>query len=273
MDQGRHHRAKLGFVVLSMEQTVEDDVVSMRPAGVGVHFTRVRMSNGVTMAAVSAMSPHIFAASSLLLPDDRPDVLCYTCNAGTMVMGEAEVMQLMDPGHRARAVTTVMTGVVRALTALEAKRLAIVTPYTDEVNQVVQSFMSSYGFQFDGIRGMNIDKNSDIDRVTPSFIKRYAKLVQLSDVDAIFLCCGALRSLDIVQDLERETGRPVICSNQAMMWDCLRLAGVDDRIAGFGTLFDHSIDSHAAAVEKLRTTGIYSVIGRWAKAMLGTSGL
>ena len=36
---------------------------------------------------------------------------------------------------------------------------------------------------------------------------------------------------------EQEFGKPVVCSNQAMIWDCLRLAGIDDRIPGYGRLF------------------------------------
>lgn len=60
------------------------------------------------------------------------------------------------------------------------------------------------------------------------------------DADAIFISCGALRSIDVVDALERQLGKPVICSNQAMMWDMLRLAGVEDRIEGYGRLLrDH----------------------------------
>ena len=47
---------------------------------------------------------------------------------------------------------------------------------------------------------------------------------------------GALRPLDVVDVLERRLGKPVVCSNQAMVWDCLRLAGVEDRFEGYGAL-------------------------------------
>ena len=50
------------------------------------------------------------------------------------------------------------------------------------------------------------------------------------------MSCGALRTLDVVDALERRLGKPVVCSNQAMVWDCLRLAGVEDRIPGYGAL-------------------------------------
>ena len=54
------------------------------------------------------------------------------------------------------------------------------------------------------------------------------------------MSCGALRTLDVVDALEAEIGKPVICSNQAMIWETLRIAGIDDRIAGYGRLLkDH----------------------------------
>jgi maleate isomerase len=45
-DKGRHWWAKLGFVILAMEQTVEEDVYRLAPPGVGVHFSRIQMANG-----------------------------------------------------------------------------------------------------------------------------------------------------------------------------------------------------------------------------------
>ncbi|HUF43788.1 MAG TPA: ectoine utilization protein EutA, partial [Aestuariivirgaceae bacterium] len=57
---------------------------------------------------------------------------------------------------------------------------------------------------------------------------------------AIFVCCGALRTLDIVDELENRIGKPAIVSNQAMMWDCLRNAGIEDRIDGYGRLLQLS---------------------------------
>ena len=41
----------------------------------------------------------------------------------------------------------------------------------------------------------------------------------------------------IVETLENEVGKPVVVSNQAMFWNALRLAGIDDKIEGYGRLF------------------------------------
>ena len=57
------------------------------------------------------------------------------------------------------------------------------------------------------------------------------------EAEAIFISCGALRTLDIIDELEEEVGKPVVTSNQAMLWDTLRLAGIEDRLEGYGRLF------------------------------------
>jgi maleate isomerase len=102
-DRGRNWRAKLGFVVLAMEQTVEGDVFRMVPDGVGVHFARIAMSNDATLETLVTMAPAIGDTARLLLPYDKPTVLCYTCNSGAMVIGETECMRMLRDAHEAAA--------------------------------------------------------------------------------------------------------------------------------------------------------------------------
>ena len=100
--------------------------------------------------------------------------------------------------------------------------------------------MEDAGFEICEIRGLNLEKDSDMIRVRPDVIAELAASVDRPDADAVFISCGALRSIDAVDALEQRLGKPVICSNQAMMWDTLRLAGIKDRIDGYGQLLrDH----------------------------------
>ena len=73
-------------------------------------------------------------------------------------------------------------------------------------------------------------------RVAPDYIAEFALAQDRADADAIFVSCGALRTLEVVAEIEARAGKPVVCSNQAMIWDCLRLAGIDDRFEGYGRL-------------------------------------
>lgn len=57
-----------------------------------------------------------------------------------------------------------------------------------------------------------------------------------SGADLCFLSCTAIRVFDIIADLERDLGVPVMTSNQAMIWQCLREGGVRDPLPALGRL-------------------------------------
>ena len=56
------------------------------------------------------------------------------------------------------------------------------------------------------------------------------------EVEALFISCTGLRVSSIIAPLEEALGKPVVTSNQALAWQCLRLAGCDDAVEGFGRL-------------------------------------
>jgi maleate isomerase len=43
----------------------------------------------------------------------------------------------------------------------------------------------------------------------------------------------------VVEGLEQELGIPIFSSNTAMAWHCLRLGGCEDKVSGFGALFQN----------------------------------
>ena len=114
--------------------------------------------------------------------------------------------------------------------------IQIATPYLDEVNQREVDYLEQAGFEVISICGLNLEKDSDMVRVAPDYITEFALAQDHPDADAIFVSCGALRTLDVIGEIEAGAGKPAICSNQAMIWDCLRLAEIDDRFDGFGRL-------------------------------------
>ncbi|MCV2866723.1 arylmalonate decarboxylase [Defluviimonas sp. WL0075] len=239
-DAGLHPRAKLGFVLLATEQTIEENMFRLCPRGVGVHFTRAYNPDSITVESLSRQADDLARAASTLLPDGSLDVIGYACTSGSLVIGEDRVFAELSKGAPGAQTTSLISGVLRALRALDARRVAVATPYLDEINAREVTYMQRAGFEICAIRGLNLEKDSDMIRVRPEAIARLAVSVDRPDADAVFISCGALRSLDVVDALEQELGKPVICSNQAMMWDMLRLAGIEDRIEGYGRLFrDH----------------------------------
>jgi maleate isomerase len=235
-DEGRHARAKIGFVLLATEQTVQDDVVALCPEGVGVHFARAAIPDSITSATLAAQADLLAPAAATLLPDGSLDVICYACTSGSLVIGEDRVHAELARGAPNAKPTSLIASVIKAMRALAVRRLAVATPYIAEINEREARYLDRAGFDVVSITGLEIEKDSDMVRVSPSFIRDFATGVDRADVDAIFISCGALRSLEVVQEIEDRLGKPVVTSNQAMIWDCLRLAGIDDPIIGYGRL-------------------------------------
>ncbi|MBZ0163613.1 MAG: arylmalonate decarboxylase [Notoacmeibacter sp.] len=235
-DEGMHPRAKLGFVLLATEQTIEENMFRLCPPGVGVHFTRAQNPDSITFESLTLQAGDLARAASTLLPDGSLDVICYACTSGSLVIGEERVFAELARGAPKAKATSLITGVIRALQALKVKRIAVATPYLDEINLREKVYLEQAGFDVCRIEGLNLEKDSDMIRVSADAIMRLAQSVDRPDAEAVFISCGALRSIDVVDTLERRLGKPVICSNQAMIWDMLRLAGIEDTIEGFGRL-------------------------------------
>jgi maleate isomerase len=235
-DKGRHHRAKIGFVLLATEQTIEDEMFLLRPEGVGVHVTRAWIDDSITVDSLSEHANDLARAASTLLPDGSLDVICYGCTSGSLVIGEDRVASELRKGAPQAQATSLIAAVIAALRALGAHRIAVATPYLNEINVKEVQYLENAGFQVTQIRGLGLEKDSDMVRVAPEYLAKFAVAADTSDSDALFISCGALRALEVVDHLEQTLGKPVICSNQAMMWHVLRLAGLADQIQGYGRL-------------------------------------
>ena len=232
-DEGPHHRAQIGCVLVANADLSEADYFAMRPPGVGVHFTRVPMRREVGVAALAAMEHDLAAAAAAMMPGrDDLDVISYSCTSGTFVIGEERVIaQLRRLNPRPRA-TTMLSACVAALHALGARRIALGTAYTPELTALEVEFLTSKGFDVARAEGLSLLSDAEMNRVTPAWLARFAGALDSPDADALFLSCGALRVLPVIEAIEAAIDKPVVFSNQANFWHCLRLAGIEDRIGG-----------------------------------------
>lgn len=235
-DKGRHYRAKIGYILLATEQTIQDEVMKLKPEGVGIHFTRAAIPDSITQQSLAAQADLLSECASTLLPDGSLDVVCYACTSGSLIIGEERVLAELNRGAPNARATSLITGVIRGLRTLRAKRLVVVTPYLDEINRREADYLEQAGFEVLAISGLNLEKDSDMVRVCPDYIAEFAMAMDRRDADAVFISCGALRSLEVVDFIESKLKKPVVASNQAMIWDTLRLAGIEDKITGYGLL-------------------------------------
>ncbi len=210
-DDGRHPRAKIGYVLLATEQTVQDDVLTLRPPGVGIHFTRAAIPDSITSESLAAQAGLLADCASTLLPDGSLDVVCYACTSGSLVIGEERVFAELKRGAPGARATSLITGVIRALKTLQAQRIVVATPYLDEVNQREVDYLEQAGFDVVSLCGLNLEKDSDMVRVAPDYIAEFALAQDRADADAIFVSCGALRTLDVIAESTIVSAVTVAC--------------------------------------------------------------
>ena len=235
-DSGRDSRAKIGFVLIPNEQTIEGDMICHLPAGVGAYFSRATMPREISTSSLAQLRSSLADTAARILPDDGLDVIAFACTSGTVAVGEDVALAELKSAVPNAQATTLAGAVRKALNAFNAKRIVIGTPYVDELNSNVARYFAQAEFEVLDIQGLALNFDTQMIRVAPEFLIEFAAKIDRCDADALVLSCGALRSIDVVDEIENRLGKPVICSNQAMLWDCLRLAGIDDMLAGLGRL-------------------------------------
>ena len=135
------------------------------------------------------------------------------------------------------------TAVVHACRALDVSSIGVLTVYVDEVNEAIPAFFEPQGIR---IARMNkADSNmeagntsEELGRMSPRELVELGRATDDASVDAIFIPCTAVRTLDAIEPLEDAIGKPVITAIQATMWRVSRLAGLGHDAAQGGRLFE-----------------------------------
>jgi maleate cis-trans isomerase len=231
-------RAKIGRISPSPETVGAEEWRRSFPDGVCLVETRTLLHD-VTVEGLSETTKQIERAAMELASAEVEVIL----QAGTAIAffrgfgHDQELSRRITTATGIKA-TTSLTAVVEALRALDLQRLAIATSYISDIDARLVDVLERSGFQVDAIRGMGLTRSTDMGNVSPHETYRLAKEVARATPKAqgIFISCGNLRSFEVIEPLETDTGLPVVTSNQAGLWQTLRLAGIKDRLPNLGRL-------------------------------------
>ena len=226
---------RIGMLLPSSNPLAEPEIATMLPSGVSVLTTRLKLA-GSTREDLLGMTEKIEEASALLA-DAGVDLIVFNCTAVSTfdsAMGSTIAKRITD--SCGRAATTTSEALLAAFKALNAKRVVLITPYVKAVNLREIEFLKHYGIEVLSETGLDLREGTGMAAVPPDKWVELARANRDDTADAYFLSCTAIHVTPIIDDLERELGRPVITSNQAMLWHCLRELGVKEKINGFGQL-------------------------------------
>jgi len=101
-----------------------------------------------------------------------------------------------------------------------------------------KEFLEAHGLRVVSIRGFGKIRDQEIARIAPEEVYHLAKEVDTPESDCIFLSCTNMRSIEAILRLERDLGKPVISSNSATLWGCLRRLGYSKPVRGYGKLLE-----------------------------------
>ncbi|MEM8950312.1 MAG: Asp/Glu racemase [Pseudomonadota bacterium] len=239
LDHGFAARGAIGLIVLSSDQTIEHELRQwLGIEGVALYQSRIRNDSRITPETLKAMEARITEATDVILPGVALDVVAFACTSASMVIGEERVFERIREARPEVKTTTPITAVFAALDALQAKRIALLTPYRDDVNQQIRRYIEARGVKVPAMASFEEEDDRHVCRISEASIKAAAiELGQASDVEAVVISCTALRTRGVIGEIETALEKPVTSSNHALGWHCLRLAGIDERCERAGRLY------------------------------------
>jgi len=232
------HRAKIGLIVLAPDWTIEHEVIDLcRLPGVAVFSNRIPMAPEVNLETLRAMGPNVAACTDLLMPGFEIDVVAYGCTSGTIAIGkEALFASIRSVRPNVECTTPIVAGVA-GWERLGVGRIALMTPYIEEVNVAMRSFVLDHGIDVPVMGTFNNPLDEDVARIDgDSIYDGIMKLGASDAVDGVFVSCTSLLVTPVIARAEADLGKPVFSSNLVLAWHSLRLAGVKDAVPGYGRL-------------------------------------
>jgi len=230
-------RGRIGLITPSPGSSTEAEFNRYRPEGVAVLTTRIPLK-GISVKALAEMNSYVDEAASLLAGAEV-NVIVFSCTAGSLLEGpgyDQKIVKRLEERTGIK-VTTTSTGVSEALKALNVRKVAVATPYAEEVNRAEKAFLEGSGFQVASIFGPMLSDPKLVPQIPSGEMYRLAREADTDDADGMFISCTGLHVLDIIEMLEKDLGKPVITSNQVTLWSALNKLGVHEKIGGLGKLF------------------------------------
>ena len=212
-------RARIGMIIPSVNSLTEPQFNHFAPPGLGVHVARARVA-GEWKRPLAAMAEEI-AAAAKLLADVAPDLIVFHCTDTSMTQGPQGEGRILDIVRDATGIEALATSrlVLEALQALGLRGLLLLSPYRS--NQAVIDYLSATGFAVVHDVALGL-KSLEFAAVTPREWAQLARKHDRAEAQGIFLSCTNTTQIEAIEDIERALGKPVVNSNQAVLWGCVK---------------------------------------------------
>jgi len=231
---------KVGLIALSTDQTIEGDFNNIcKNLPLDIFINRIHNQNPLTKENLLKMQNDLESVANKILPDEKVNTIAYGCTSGTIAIGENNVREKILSAKPGCYVTTPVTSAMKAFQKMNIKKIALFTPYPDAVNKTILDYFTKKNIEVLSFASLNLNLDSEFANVDPNYILEISSKLETKNVDALFISCTALPVLNIIDQLEQKIQKPVLSSNQTLIWDTIRSVGYKSPIKGYGKLLEN----------------------------------
>ena len=230
-------QARIGLIIPSSNRLTEPQFNRYAPPGVDTHVTRLRMT-GRYRKPLTVLKPALVEASEAL-SDVNPGIIVFHCTANSMENGlahEAAIVEIIEKASGRPTLTTAQA-ITQAFNHFAIKKLVLISPYVQATNEHEVHYLKEAGYTVVHELGLALESNG-YSAVTPEEWKKIVRENARADADGYFLSCTNTRMIEAVPAIEQEMDKPVISSNQATLWACLKQLGISHNDNRLGRLFN-----------------------------------
>ena len=213
-------RARIGLIIPSVNRMTEPQFNHYAPENLGIHVARGRVA-GQPARTVAELTDEIAHAAGTLA-DAGPDLIVFHCTHTSMKEGADGERRILDLIRRTTGIEALSTSslVNDALHALGLKKLVVLSPYMS--NAPIIAYLGAAGIKVVRDVALQCKSAADFEAITPQRWVELAKENDTPEADGIFLSCTNTTQIEAIDEIERALGKPVVNSNQAVLWGCLK---------------------------------------------------
>jgi maleate isomerase len=245
---------RIGVLTPHADVGPEAEFGAMATDGISIHAMRVPFGaynpGGVMDRTIADDPVRAFAEPPLV--DDAAELLAgaplhaivYGFTSSSYVRGaagDAALKSRLETRTRGIPVVIPCAAAVTALTALGAKRLALISPpwFSAEMDQQGARYFQTQGFEvvYNGPAGLPSDQQA----IQPSQLYEWVRTRTPKSAEAIFIGGNGFRAIGVIKALEEDLARPVLTANQVAFWQALRLSGTRTPIVDYGQIFGRDL--------------------------------
>ena len=231
---------KVGLIALSTDQTIEGDFNNIcKNLPLEIFINRIHNQNPLTKENLLKMQNDLESVTNKILPDEKVNTIAYGCTSGTIAIGEDKVKEKILLAKPGCYVTTPVTSAIKAFQQMNIKKIALFTPYPDAVNKTILEYFTKKNIEVSSFASLNLNLDTEFANVDPNYILEISSKLETKNADALFISCTALPVLNILDKLEKKIQKPVLSSNQTLIWDTIRSVRYESPIKGYGKLLEN----------------------------------